>query len=67
MLGERTGMRFGLGDKVTVKLVEAAPVTGGLRFELAEGGSRSARPHRPAQPGKGRAPKEKRRFKPKKR
>src|ERR1019366_1900403 len=39
MTGERTGTSYGLGDTVTVKLVEAAPVTGGLRFELAEGGS----------------------------
>jgi ribonuclease R len=68
MRGERTGTRFGLGDTVTVKLVEAAPVTGGLRFELAEGGTKSARPDRPAKPGKtGRESKEKRRFKPKKR
>ena len=51
----------------TVKLVEAAPVTGGLRFELAEGGAKPARPQRPAQPGKARNAKAKRRFKPKKR
>ena len=37
MIGERTGTSYGLGDYVTVKLMEAAPVTGGLRFELAEG------------------------------
>jgi ribonuclease R len=26
-----------MGDKLTVRLVEAVPLTGGLRFELAEG------------------------------
>jgi ribonuclease R len=67
MRGERTGTSYGLGDTVTVKLMEAAPVTGGLRFELADGGSKPARTHRPAQPGKARNPKEKHRFKPKKR
>ena len=59
MIGERTGMAFGLGDSVTVKLVEAAPVTGGLRFELAGGGKPGERPARPAH--------KQRRFKSKKR
>jgi ribonuclease R len=30
------GPAFGLGDEVRVKLLEAAPVTGGLRFELVD-------------------------------
>ena len=34
MRGERTGETYRLGDKVEVKLVEAAPVAGALRFEL---------------------------------
>jgi ribonuclease R len=38
MVGDRTGERFGLGDRVTVKLVEAAPVAGALRFELLSEG-----------------------------
>ena len=38
MVGQTTGERFGLGDKVTVKLVEAAPVAGALRFELLSDG-----------------------------
>ena len=60
MRGERTGATYKLGDTVEVKLMEAAPVTGGLRFELAE--AKAARPgvHRP---GKGKAG----RFKPKRR
>ncbi len=34
MVGSRSGARHRLGDAVTVKLVEAAPVAGALRFEL---------------------------------
>ena len=40
MIGQATGERFGLGDRVTVKLVEAAPVAGALRFELLSEGPR---------------------------
>ena len=40
-----------MGDAVAVKLMEAAPVTGGLRFELAEGGAEPAAPHTPGSPG----------------
>jgi ribonuclease R len=36
MIGDRTGTEYKLGDIVSVKLVEAAPLTGGMRFELAE-------------------------------
>jgi len=32
--GEETGLVLGLGQKVTVRLVEAAPITGGLILEL---------------------------------
>ncbi len=67
MRGERTGTTYGLGDAITVKLMEAAPVTGGMRFELAEGGAIPARAHRPPKPGKVGRDREKRRFKPKKR
>jgi len=38
MIGGRTGMTYRLGDAVTVKLVEAAPVAGALRFELLSEG-----------------------------
>ena len=46
LVGERTGETFQLGDVVDVKLLEATPVKGGLRFEmLSEGkaGKRVAR------------------------
>jgi ribonuclease R len=48
MIGNRSGKTYRLGDAVTVKLVEAAPVAGALRFEvLSEGreGRPSRRPH----------------------
>ena len=64
MVGERSGKAYGLGDLISVKLMEAAPVTGGLRFELAGGDASPARPHRPGKPGRGRPGQ---RFKPKKR
>lgn len=38
LTGERTGESYRLGDKVSVKLVEAAPVAGALRFELLSEG-----------------------------
>lgn len=38
LIGERTGESWRLGDKVHVKLVEAAPVAGALRFELLSAG-----------------------------
>ena len=43
MVGCRSGETYRLGDPVTVKLVEAAPVAGALRFELlSEGRAGSA-------------------------
>jgi len=44
LVGERSGLTFRLGTKVTVRLEEAAPLTGGLRFELVEGGEPGSRP-----------------------
>jgi ribonuclease R len=38
LVGESSGLTFRLGDKVRVRLEEATPLTGGLRFELIEGG-----------------------------
>ncbi|HEY4982697.1 MAG TPA: ribonuclease R [Pseudolabrys sp.] len=45
MVGSRSGETYRLGDRVTVKLVEAAPVAGALRFELLSEG-RAGRPQR---------------------
>jgi len=36
LVGECTGTAYRLGDTVSVRLREAAPLTGGLRFELTE-------------------------------
>jgi ribonuclease R len=36
LVGDHTGTSYSLGDIVRVRLAEAAPLTGGLRFDLAE-------------------------------
>ncbi len=42
MIGNRSGETYRLGDHVTVKLVEAAPIAGALRFELLSQGSKGS-------------------------
>lgn len=54
LIGRRTGGRFELGQNVTVRLKEAAPITGGLILEILDkpkrgrpsGGGRGGPPHR---------------------
>ncbi|WP_406858616.1 ribonuclease R [Alsobacter sp. KACC 23698] len=47
LVGDRSGETYRLGDEVRVKLVEAAPLAGALRFEmLSEGREGSARGRR---------------------
>jgi ribonuclease R len=67
MVGKHSGETYRLGDNVSVKLVEAAPVAGALRFALLsegrKGGARRPRHHerrseRPPPKGK-RPPKHK--------
>ena len=41
LVGERTGMMYRLGDDVTVRLEEVAPIKGGMRFELLSGGRKA--------------------------
>jgi ribonuclease R len=41
LIGDHTGETHRLGDRVTVRLVEAAPVAGALRFELLTQGRSS--------------------------
>ncbi len=57
LTGSATGETFRLGDEVEVKLVEAAPIAGALRFEMLSEGragpSRSARIGRKAKPERG--------------
>jgi ribonuclease R len=38
LTGQRTGEKYQLGDQVEVKLLEVAPVSGGLRFEMVSDG-----------------------------
>ena len=60
LTGADSGMTLGLGQRVTVRLAEATPTTGGLVLELlnVEGGT-----HRPAPRGKGYAPRKGASFK----
>jgi ribonuclease R len=53
LIGEETGEEFSLGQRLPLRLVEANPVSGALRFELPDGkGSGSGpRPDRPRKPG----------------
>jgi ribonuclease R len=44
LIGDRTGTAYRLGDTVSVRLVEAAPLTGGMRFELVEPPPAPAKP-----------------------
>jgi ribonuclease R len=37
LVGEDSGTRYSLGDRLELRLAEANPVSGGLRFELPEG------------------------------
>jgi len=46
LVGEATGATHRLGDRVKVRLVEAIPVAGALRFELLSEGGPSARGRR---------------------
>jgi ribonuclease R len=46
MIGSRSGETYRLGDPVSVKLVEAAPVAGALRFEILSEGRPGKRPTR---------------------
>jgi ribonuclease R len=51
MVGRHSGETYRLGDAVTVKLVEAAPVAGALRFELLSEGRRGTpRGHKQREP-----------------
>ena len=66
LVGSRSGESYRLGDRVSVRLVEAAPVAGALRFEILSEGSfagprltRASKPTRPHSPGADkRAPRE---------
>jgi len=64
LVGQRSRVSYGMGDALKVELVEAAPVTGGLRFALTD--SSAGKPAH-ARPGKAGKPPKKDRFRGKKR
>ena len=47
LIGQNTGETYQLGDPVDVRLAEATPVAGGLRFDMVS-------PGKPGKPGQGR-------------
>ena len=60
LVGERSRTTYTLGTWLSVRLMEAAPLTGGLRFEIAES-STQERAVAPGRPAKSRRPVRKRR------
>jgi ribonuclease R len=50
LVGTRSGVTYRLGDAVQVRLVEAAPFAGALRFEIVSGEPDSARAVRRGRP-----------------
>ena len=61
LVGDRSGTKYSLGDILTVRLVEAAPLTGGLRFELTEHNAPASRSPKPQAKFRPRRPAKKRR------
>jgi ribonuclease R len=58
LVGEETGETYRIGQRLTLRLAEANPVSGSLRFELPEGsyGGASAPPRRNDRTRRGRPP-----------
>ncbi|MEO7278224.1 MAG: VacB/RNase II family 3'-5' exoribonuclease, partial [Sphingomicrobium sp.] len=57
LIGDETGETYRIGQRLTLRLAEANPVTGSLRFELPEGSYGTPQPRRsdrtrPAGPGR---------------
>jgi ribonuclease R len=51
--GEHSGDRYALGDKLDLRLVQADPISGALRFEITEGASHLAYRGRSSQDDRG--------------
>ncbi|AHM03330.1 3'-to-5' exoribonuclease RNase R [Roseibacterium elongatum DSM 19469] len=58
LMGADSGLTIGIGDRVTVKLAEAVPVTGGLTLDLVELEGQSL-PRRPQRGKRGAPPRRK--------
>ena len=54
LVGQATGESYRLGDRVTVKLVEAIPVAGALRFEILSEGRYQPSLRKQRRAGRGR-------------
>jgi ribonuclease R len=54
LVGQQSGTEYRLGEYVTVRLAEAAPLTGGLRFDLAESRGVEGQPGKRRRPASGR-------------
>ncbi len=50
LIGSATGETFQLGDDVEVRLMEVAPIRGGLRFEILSDGKTGEKPKRVSKP-----------------
>jgi ribonuclease R len=50
LIGSATGETFQLGDDVDVRLMEVAPIRGGLRFEILSDGKTGEKPKRVSKP-----------------
>jgi ribonuclease R len=61
LIGQRTRATYGMGDELKVELMEAAPLTGGLRFALADSSAGSDRPRKPRS-GRPEKPPKRQRF-----
>jgi ribonuclease R len=67
LIGQRTHISYGMGAPLAVKLLEAAPLTGGLRFALADASGDAPRPGGKPRTSKGGKRPDKSRFRGKKR
>lgn len=50
LIGASSGETYQLGDEVEVRLMEVAPIKGGMRFEILSGGKVGEKPKRMAKP-----------------
>lgn len=64
LTGETTGEQYAIGQRLDLRLVEADPITGAIKFELPEGGNFVREPYRGRPDGQSRRPPIKRRGRP---
>ncbi|MDM7967238.1 ribonuclease R [Blastomonas fulva] len=64
LTGETTGEQYAVGQRLELRLVEADPITGAIKFELPEGGNFMREPYRGRNDGKTKRPPIKRRGRP---